>query len=100
MKNKSEKSRWISILKRDLIQSPLLGRSEYQTVNNVIITITSRKNIRDRHYSFGGHYTSFLDFSDPKKLYVTFFSPLKKPFSLMWEDIRAITVRHFSDKKG
>jgi len=97
-KNRSEKLRWISLLKRDLYQFPPHGK-DYCIPENLIITITARKNIKKRHYTFGGpHYSAILNFSDPLELEITFLSPSRKPFFVKWGDIIEITVRHISNK--
>ena len=97
-KDRSEKSRWISILKRDLHRFPPRGK-EYITPENLVVTITAQKNIKKRHYAFGGpHYIATLDFSDSFGLSVTFLSPMRKPFFVKWDDIISITVKHISDK--
>jgi len=95
-KTRSEKLKWISILKRDLYRFPPRGK-EYCTPEDLIITITTQKKIKKRHYTFGGHYSAILNFSESSKLEVTFLSPVRTPFSIKWDDIIEITFRHISE---
>lgn len=93
MRNKKQT---INLLKKELIQ---LSSSlyEYHTPKNLIITITTKKNIKKRNFTFGGsHWSASLVFSDSKKIYLSYFSPLKKPQTIKIKHIKQINFYYLT----
>jgi len=69
---------------------------EYTTPENLIITITTKTKMR-RNYTFGGPiWCAEIDFSGEHKLGVDFFSPLKKPYNILWANVNEITFHFIS----
>ena len=90
-----QKVKWSNLLKRDLVQFPPSGR-EYHTPDNLIITITTQKKVRERHFTFGGHYSSTLYFHSNDAISVTFLSPIRKPFTVLQKDIVRVVFTYMN----
>lgn len=101
MKKGFTKNEWIQLLKRDLIKMPEHDdehMNEYTTPENLIITVTTKTKNRKNHTFGGPVWYAIVNFSDEKKLKVSFLNPLKKPYTIDWIKVNEINLYFISSE--
>ena len=87
------KNKWISLLENNLIHFPSEG-IEYQSCKDIIVTIVAKKKVRKRSFTFGGPVWSATLFFYSNELNLSYFSPIKKPHYIKYNEIVEINFKH------